>query len=85
VRWKKRRSSPQRLLLVDLENVQKIDLVHLPDDVHVIVFHGATQKSFPAELVKQTQQFGYRLKWMRISGQGSWAPNRYMPRLGRRG
>lgn len=59
-----------RVLLIDLENVQKFDLSALPNDVRVLVFYGATQKKLPDELVIQTQPLGTRLTWIRISGNG---------------
>lgn len=61
---------PERLLLVDLENVQKIDLSRVPSDVRIKVFYGITQKKLPAELVVQAQPLGARLEWIKISGQG---------------
>ena len=59
-----------RMLLIDLENVQKVDLSLVPSDVRVLVFYGVTQKKLPEELVVQAQPFGERLKWIKISGQG---------------
>jgi hypothetical protein len=60
----------ERLLLVDLENVQKVDLSQVPVDARVMVFYGVTQKKIPEELVVQAQPLGARLKWIKISGQG---------------
>ena len=60
----------ERLLLVDLENVQTMDLSHVPTDVRVWVFYGVTQKKLPTELVVQAQPFGERLQWIKIAGQG---------------
>lgn len=60
----------ERLLLVDLENVQTMDLSHVPPDARVWVFYGVTQKKLPTELVVQAQPFGARLQWIKISGQG---------------
>jgi hypothetical protein len=62
---------PERILLVDLENVQKIDLSRVPTDARIMIFYGLTQKKLPEELVVQAQPLGSRLKWIRISGQGS--------------
>jgi PIN domain len=59
-----------RMLLVDLENVQKIDLSEVPLDTRVMIFYGITQKKLPEELVVQAQPLGTRLKWIKISGQG---------------
>jgi hypothetical protein len=60
----------ERVLFVDLENVQKINLTRVPTDVRVMIFYGATQKKIPEELVAQAQPLGDRLKWIKISGQG---------------
>ena len=59
-----------RVLLVDLENVQTVNLAKVPDDVRVLVFYGLTQKKLPEELVVQAQPLGIRLQWIRIAGQG---------------
>jgi PIN domain len=59
-----------RVLFVDLENVQKIDVSQVPADARVMVFYGITQKKLPEELVVQAQPLGIRLKWVKISGQG---------------
>jgi hypothetical protein len=59
-----------RVLFVDLENVQKIDLTRVPADARVMIFYGLTQKKIPEELVVQAQPLGARLKWIKIAGQG---------------
>lgn len=59
-----------RVLLIDLENVQKVDLSLVPAEARVLVFYGITQKKLPEELVVQAQPLGTRLKWIKISGQG---------------
>jgi hypothetical protein len=59
-----------QVLLIDLENVQKVDLSLVPGEARVLVFYGVTQKKLPEELVVQAQPFGARLKWIKISGQG---------------
>src|SRR6185437_2306904 len=61
---------PERIFLVDLENVQTIDLSRVPLNARIKVFYGATQKKLPAELVVQAQPLGPRLEWIKISGQG---------------
>jgi hypothetical protein len=60
-----------KLLLVDFENVQQVDLSRLDDDFHVIVFVGASQKSVPFELVKSLQKLGDRVAWQKVEGNGS--------------
>ena len=59
-----------RVLFVDFENVQKIDLAQVPVDVRVRVFYGVTQKRIPEELVVQAQPLGTRLEWLKIAGHG---------------
>jgi hypothetical protein len=61
---------PRSVLLVDLENVQKVDLSRVPPEAHVMIFYGITQKKLPEELVVQAQPLGARLTWIKISGQG---------------
>jgi hypothetical protein len=61
---------PERILFVDLENVQKVDLSCVPAGARVMIFYGITQKKLPEELVVQAQPLGPRLKWVKISGQG---------------
>jgi hypothetical protein len=59
-----------RVLFVDLENVQKINLAGVPADARVMIFYGVTQRKIPEELVVQAQPLGPRLKWIKIAGQG---------------
>jgi hypothetical protein len=59
-----------RVLLVDLENVQTVNLAKVPDDAEVMVFYGLAQKNLPEELVVQAQPLGTRLQWIKIAGQG---------------
>ena len=59
-----------RVLFVDLENVQRVDLSLVPADARVMIFYGITQKKLPEELVVQAQPLGPRLQWIKISGQG---------------
>jgi hypothetical protein len=61
----------KKLLLVDYENVQQVDLTRLDDGFEVIIFVGATQKSVPIELVTQAQRLGQRVDWQRVDGVGS--------------
>ena len=59
------------VLLVDFENVQKLDLALIPAHVAVRIFVGASQAKVPMPLVMQAQSLGTRLEWIRIDGQGS--------------
>jgi len=60
-----------RLLLVDFENVQQVELAKLDDSYRVIIFVGADQKSVPFDLVARAQQLGSRVEWQKITGNGS--------------
>lgn len=60
-----------RLLLVDFENVQQVELTGLDDSYRVIIFVGADQKSVPFDLVTRAQQLGSRVEWQKITGNGS--------------
>ncbi|HVO61094.1 MAG TPA: PIN domain-containing protein [Terriglobales bacterium] len=60
----------RKLLLVDFENVQQIDLTQLDEQFNVIIFAGAQQNRVPIELVASTQQLGNRVEWQRIEGNG---------------
>ncbi|MFO7651420.1 MAG: PIN domain-containing protein [bacterium] len=59
-----------RLLLVDFENVPRIDLTRLDESYRVIIFVGMSQKSVPLELVTATQKLGGRVEWQKVSGEG---------------
>ncbi len=58
------------LLLVDYENVGKIDLAGIPDDVTVLFFFGASQKTVPMEFLKAALKLGERLVPIDIEGHG---------------
>jgi hypothetical protein len=60
-----------RLLLVDFENVQQVELAKLDDSYRVMIFVGADQKSVPFDLVTRAQQLGSRVEWQKITGNGS--------------
>lgn len=61
----------RKLLLVDFENVQQVDLGRLDKDFRVIIFVGASQKSIPIELVMSAQALGSRIEWLRIDASGN--------------
>jgi len=64
-------SDKPRLLLVDFENVQQVELAKLDDSYRVIIFVGADQKTVPFDLVTKAQQLGGRVEWQKITGNGS--------------
>jgi hypothetical protein len=60
-----------RILLIDYENVQGIDLSEIAGtDCKVSVFTGSSQNKIPIELVTSAQVLGNQLKWVRIDGSG---------------
>jgi hypothetical protein len=59
------------VILVDFENVQKVDLSRVPDDAQVRIFLGASQTKAPVSLWEQAQAMGTRVQLVRIDGQGS--------------
>jgi hypothetical protein len=60
-----------KLLLVDFENVQQVDLSKLDETYYVIIFVGASQNNIPIDLVKSAQKLGGRLEWQKVEGNGS--------------
>ena len=59
-----------RYLLVDFENVPKVDLAALPDDVTVPFFFGASQKSVSKDFLKTALKLGPRFVPVDIEGKG---------------
>src|SRR5688572_27431776 len=60
----------EQVVLVDFENVQKLDLARIPAHAHTLVFVGQSQSRVPMALVQQAQALGSRLKWVRMDGDG---------------
>jgi hypothetical protein len=58
------------ILLVDFENVGKIDLSAVPDGFVVALFFGAAQKSVPKEFLKAALKLRERFISIDIEGQG---------------
>src|SRR5437762_4992111 len=61
---------PDSVLLVDYENIGKIDLGAIPAGVRVPFFFGASQKSVPTEFLKAALRLGERFVPIDIEGQG---------------
>src|SRR6266699_617692 len=61
---------PDSVLLVDYENIGKIDLGAIPAGVRVPFFFGASQKSVPTEFLKAALRLGERFLPIDIEGQG---------------
>ena len=62
---------PNKLLLVDFENVQQVDFSRLDKTYKVSIFVGASQKNVSIELVTNAQNFGIPVEWKKIEGNGS--------------
>src|SRR5207253_5507578 len=60
---------PDSVLLVDYENIGKIDLGAIPAGVRVLFFFGASQKSVPTEFLKAALRLGERFLPIDIEGQ----------------
>jgi len=58
------------MLLVDFENVGRIDLAAVPDGFVVALFFGAAQKSVPKEFLKAALKLRDRFIAIDIEGQG---------------
>jgi PIN domain len=61
----------QKLLLVDFENVQQVELTRLDEQFRVAIFIGSEQKRVPIELVASAQKLGNRVEWLQVEGNGS--------------
>lgn len=57
-----------RVLLVDFENVQDVDLETLPGDVTVLLVLGMKQSKLPTALAMQSHALGARFKYVPIAG-----------------
>lgn len=64
-------SMTQKLLLIDFENVQQVDLSQLDENFQVVIFVGASQKNVPIDLVTNAQKLGSRIEWQRVDANGS--------------
>src|SRR5258708_5442650 len=58
------------VLLVDYENIGKVDLGAIPAGVRVPFFFGASQKSVPTEFLRAALRLGERFVPIDIEGQG---------------
>lgn len=59
----------ERVLLVDFENVQTVDLARIPEDVHVRLVLGAKQTKLSIDLFQQAKSMGDRFDIVPIKGQ----------------
>ncbi len=56
----------ERILFVDYENVQAVDLKMLPDDVHVRLVLGGKQINLPSKLVIDAHAMGSRFSYVHV-------------------
>ena len=68
----------KKLLLVDFENVQQVDLSKLDGSFHIVIFIGINQKTLPITLVIKNQKLGNRLEWKQVEGNGKNALDFYI-------
>jgi len=59
------------ILLVDYENVGKVELDAIPSNVHVPFFFGASQRSVPTDFMKAALRLADRFVPIDIEGQGT--------------
>jgi len=63
--------SPKRILLIDFENIQKIDFERIDTtSTELFIFVGKSQNKVPFQLVEKTQKLGALVKWVKIAGDG---------------
>lgn len=60
----------QRLLFVDFENVQNVDLTKVDSSIRIVIFVGKNQKTLSLDLVMKSQSLGSRLEWKQVDGHG---------------
>lgn len=61
----------KRILLIDFENVQKLDFEHIDlSDTEIAIFVGKSQNRIPFPVVEKTQVLGERVRWLKIAGDG---------------
>jgi len=62
----------RKVLLIDYENIQQIDLSVIEDmDIQVKIFIGKSQNKIPNSLVAEAQRFGTNFDWIKIDGNGN--------------
>ena len=62
----------KKVLLIDYENIQQIDLSLLEDiDIQIKLFIGKSQNKIPFTLVSDAQRFGSNIEWIKIDGNGN--------------
>jgi hypothetical protein len=63
--------TPERIILVDFENIQRLDFDNMDiSNTNLAIFVGKSQNKIPFSLVEKAQSFGERLVWIKIAGDG---------------
>src|SRR5215472_16030781 len=60
----------ESLLLVDYENVGRVELSTIPEGVRVLLFFGTSQKSVPTTFLKSALKLGERFVPIDVEGRG---------------
>jgi hypothetical protein len=60
----------EKILLIDFENVPKVDLAAVPEGVRVFFFFGASQRTVTRDFMKSALKLGERFVDIDIEGQG---------------
>ena len=61
----------KRVILVDFENIQKLEFEHIDTtDTDILIFVGRSQSKIPFQLVEKAQTLGEHLRWLKIAGDG---------------
>jgi hypothetical protein len=61
----------KRIVLIDFENIQKVDLGLIDAaGTDIMVFVGRSQNKIPFSIVEKAQSMGDRIKWLKIAGDG---------------
>ena len=61
----------KRFILIDFENMQKIDFELIDTtNTEIVIFVGKSQNKIPFPLVEKAQTLGDRIKWQKITGNG---------------
>jgi hypothetical protein len=60
----------EKILLIDFENVPKVDLAAVPEGVRVFFFFGASQRTVTRDFMKSARKLGERFVDIDIEGHG---------------
>lgn len=60
----------EKHLLVDFENIQQINPAAVPQDYHITIFTGCSQKTVTVDLARKAQPLGERLRYEQAGASG---------------